>query len=63
MYAAGKAPLRAVVGANSAGAKAELVCYRMLANSALRFCLPACQSYHSDSGGCCSLHNSSIVNV
>ena len=50
MYAAGKAPLRAVVGAkNSAGAKVELVCYRTLANSP---CLRAfaslrapCQSY------------------
>ena len=33
MYAAGKAPLRAVVGANSAGSEAGLVCYRTLANS------------------------------
>ena len=49
MYAAGKAPLRAVVGSNSAGSEAGLVCYRTLANSP---CLRAfaslrapCQSY------------------
>ena len=41
MYAAGKAPLRAVVGSNSAGSEAGLVCYRTLANSALR-ALHAC---------------------
>ena len=33
MYAAGKAPLRAVVGTNSAESESELVCYRTLANS------------------------------
>ena len=36
MYAAGKAPLRAVVGANSAGSEAELVCYRTLVSCVRR---------------------------
>ena len=67
MYAAGKAPLRAVVGANLAGSEAGLVCYRTLANSP---CLRAFASLrrakvicYSDSGGCSTLHHSSIVSV